>query len=537
MVARTARLCVMMAGSALAGWGIIAPHTARAADAPPAAGTNVDWPGYNNDYQAQRYSPLHQITDKNVGSLKEVCRIKVQDGGSFHTGPIVVDGTLYVTTAHDTVAIDPRNCAEKWRNTYTSSHEDVWGVNRGVAYMNGRLFRGTPDGALIAIDANTGKTIWKDDVGNPGNGEFLSGAPVAWNGVVFTGTAGSDWGVRGRVMAYDATDGRELWRFNLIPTGDEPGADTWKVKKSALTGGGGTWTSLTLDVSRGELVVPVGNPAPDLDAEYRPGDNLYTDGVVVLDTRTGALKWYHQMKAHDGVDHDIAAAPTLYRTPNLQDMMAVGGKDGLLVGIDRETRKVVFRTPVTTIENEDVIPTEQGDHVCPGLLGGVEWNGASYDPKHNALLVGAVDWCAVMKKGKPKYVAGELFYGGEPIQDPVDKAHGWITSVDAESGKVNWKYQTEAPIVAGVTATAGGVTFSGDTKGKFFALETATGKPLFAMQTPGMMAGGVITYQVDDKQYVALTSGNVSRLTFGELGDPTVIVMGLDPKSKRASAE
>ena len=169
------------------------PLAAVAANTEP----DTNWPGYNNDYVAQRYSTLKQINVKNVGSLKEVCRIKVQEGGSFHTGPIVVDGTMYVTTAHDTVAIDPANCKELWRNTYASYHEDVWPVNRGVAYMNGKLFRGTPDGRLLALDAKTGKLLWKDVVGDPDRGEFLSGSPVAWNGVVYTGTAGSDWGCAG----------------------------------------------------------------------------------------------------------------------------------------------------------------------------------------------------------------------------------------------------------------------------------------------------------------------------------------------------
>ena len=167
------------AGAALAASLFIAPHTLRA-DIVPTNGTEVDWPGYNNDYASQRFSPLHQITAKNVGSLKEVCRIKVKDGGSFHAGPIVINGVMYVTAGRDTIAIDPRNCQEKWRNTYTSSYEDVWSVNRGAAYNNGRVFRGLPDGALIAIDAETGKTLWKDQVGIR---ELASSCPARrWHG-------------------------------------------------------------------------------------------------------------------------------------------------------------------------------------------------------------------------------------------------------------------------------------------------------------------------------------------------------------------
>ena len=187
------RICrtLLLAGVAACTVGLGLAGPAGAADAPS---QNVDWPAYNNDMMAQRFSPLKQINAGNVTSLQEVCRVKIQDGGSFHTGPIVVDGVMYVTTARDTVALDPRTCKEIWRHTYRSSIEDVWPVNRGVTYMNGRLFRGTGNGRLLAIDAKTGKQIWEDVAGDPARGEFLSGAPIAANGVVYTGTAGSDWG-------------------------------------------------------------------------------------------------------------------------------------------------------------------------------------------------------------------------------------------------------------------------------------------------------------------------------------------------------
>lgn len=517
------------AAACAAALGCAAPALAQESSPAP----NVGWPNYNNDLQGQRYSPLKQINAGNVAQMHEVCRVKLQDGGTFQNGPIVVNGVMYVTTVRDTVALDPRDCREIWRSKYTSAHEDVFPVNRGAAYMNGRLYRGTADGKLLAIDAASGKILWENIVGDPDRGEFLSAAPLAWNGVVYVGTAGSDWGARGRVLAFDAGTGRELWRFHLIPTGDEPGADSWKSAKSTITGGGGSWAALTLDISAGELFVPVGNPAPDLDPSYRPGDNLYTDSVVVLDARTGKLKWYHQLKAHDALDHDVGAAPTLFRSPDVQDIVAIASKDGHVVGVDRETHRQLYRTPVTTIENEGGVPTEQGMHACPGLVGGVEWNGTAYDRTRNSLYVGAVDWCATFKKGKPKYIAGQFFFGGDPNFDDADRASGWVTALDAVTGKEQWKYHAQKPVVSGITPTAGGVVFAGDTGGTFFALDSATGKPLYTLPTQGMVAGGVVTYAVDGKQYVAFTSGNVSRITFGGLGDPSIIVLGL-PDQKRA---
>ncbi len=175
-------------------------------------------------------------------------------------------------------------------------------------------------------------------------------------------------------------------------------------------------------------------------------------------------------------------------------------------------------------------------HVCPGLLGGVEWNGAAFDLPKNSLYVGAVDWCAVMKKGEPKWVGGEFFFGGTPVQDPPDQASGWVTALDATNGKVKWQYHAKAPVVSGITPTAGGILFGGDTKGTFFALDSDSGKPVFTMPTDGMIAGGVVTYAIAGKQYVAFTSGNVSRITFGALGDPTLIVLALDKTAPSAES-
>ncbi len=157
--------------------------------------------------------------------------------------------------------------------------------------------------------------------------------------------AGSELGARGRVMAYDAETGKELWRFNTIPMGDELGADTWKRKNTAKTGGGGVWGAMTLDPSTGELFVPVGNAWPDIDKAYRPGTNLFTNSIVALDARTGALKWWYQVTPEDWQDMDLVAPPVLYRDSKIRDVVALGGKDGYVTAIDRDTRKPIFRAP------------------------------------------------------------------------------------------------------------------------------------------------------------------------------------------------
>ena len=355
------------------------------------------WPTYNNGYDGQRFSPARSITPANVGTLKRVCEANLGDAGSFHSGLVVIDRTLYVTTAHTTVAIDAADCSIRWRHVYKPEQLEVYPVNRGVAHLDGRIYRGTADGRVLSLDAKTGKQLWIVKAGDPLQGAFFSSAPIAWKGIVFIGAAGSDWGVRGYVLALDAKTGREKWRFYTIPMGNEPGADSWKDPQSAARGGGGMWTTYTLDSATGELFVPVGNPTPDYTPDRRPGANLYTDSVVVLDALTGKLKWHHQFTSNDGLDYDFGAAPALYTGGKGGKLLAAGSKDGNLYVLDRSTRRVLSKTPVTTIENAGARPTPEGIRACPGPLGGVEWNGPAVDPRSRAIYVGSVDYCFLYK--------------------------------------------------------------------------------------------------------------------------------------------
>jgi alcohol dehydrogenase (cytochrome c) len=499
------------------------------------AGGDTQWSSYNGTVDGQRYSPLKQITAENASRLGEVCRVQVEDVGSFHTGLVEVDGVIYLTTALDTLAIDASDCEIKWRHHYEPEQEPVWMVNRGVAYANGKVFRGTPDARLLALDAQTGKVVWQHQAGDPLQAEFFSAAPQVYQGLVIIGASGGDWGIRGRVMAYDIDDGREVWRFNTIPRGDEPGAKSWKNAGTARHGGGGTWTTTTLDMAAGEVYVPVGNPAPDFIPTLRPGENLYANSLVVLDARTGQLRWHHQLISNDGQDLDLGAAPMLYFSSKGAPMVVFGSKDGYVYGINRETHQRVFKQPITTIKNHGVAPTPEGVEVCPGALGGVEWNGPAMDRLNQAIVVGTVDWCAILKRD-PNYVfkPGQINLGGTWTFEKPGK--GWIVALDPDTGEIRWKYETAGPQVAGVTPTAGGVVFSGDMAGNFLVLESKTGRELFKSQTGGGMAGGVITYMRKGKQFVAAASGNVSRLTFGTAGSPSLVIYALDAEGKAQKA-
>lgn len=511
--------------------------TVHAEEAAPPDPPNTQWLSYNGNVNGQRYADLRQINTGNVAQLGEICRLQVDEAGSFHSGIIQVDGTLFVTTATDTLAVDATTCALRWRHHYdTQEHGGTaLQVNRGVAYASGRLFRGTVDGRLLAIDAKDGTTLWQYQIGDPQQGEFFAAAPQVFQGLVIIGAAGGDWGIRGRVMAFDAATGREVWRFYTIPQGDDPGAESWKNAPSARYGGGGTWTTYTLDMAAGEVFIPVGNPAPDFLPEHRPGENLYSNSLVVLDAATGKLKWYHQLLSNDGLDLDLGAAPALYYNSKGERMVAFGGKDGYLYGVNRETKKRVFKTAVTTVTEPKLLPDGKTLELCPGILGGVEWNGPAVDRANHAIVVGSVDWCATMTRDEEfEFKPGTFNFGGSYKQ--LEKSRGWIVAVDADTGAVRWQYEAPAPQISGITPTAGGLIFAGDTAGRFVALDSKSGKPLYTAETGGALAGGVITYMRDNRQYVAFASGNVSRLTFGAVGRPTLVVYGLGGKSPAAPA-
>ena len=515
------RTCLAAAG--VAAYALLL-GAAMAQEASPGA----SWPTYNNSLDGQRFSSLKQITPANAAQLGEVCRVQIDGPTSFHGGLIVSEGVIYAATGRETVALDAATCALRWKFAYQPEDERCGGSSRGVALLDGRVFRGTCDGRLIALDAATGKLLWKNVIASPRLGESTPGAPLAWQGVVYMGIAGSDLGIRGRVLAFDAATGKELWRFHTIPMGNETGAETWTRPESAKTGGGGVWGAMSLDVSRGELFIPVGNPWPDLDSHIRPGTNLFTNSVVVLDARTGALKWWHQISPGDWMDLDLTAAPMLYRPSGARDLVAIGGKDGHVTVIDRDTHKVVYRVPVTTVEPLRKPPTNQGARMCPGFAGGVEWNGPAMDWLNGALIVGAVDICFIVKlKPNAVYKPGTADWGG--TVEPDGAATGWITSLDSESGAVRWKYHAEKPVVAGITPTAGGVTFAGDLAGNFLVFNSKTGELAHQVKVGGAMAGGVVTYEMGGRQYVAFAAGNISRNAFGDAGLPSVVVMRLNP--------
>jgi PQQ-dependent dehydrogenase (methanol/ethanol family) len=490
------------------------------------AAADGGWLTYNRDYQGRRFSKLAQITPDNVKGLSPVCIFQPGEAGSFETSPVIDGDRLFITTTHRTFAIDAATCRKIWEHDYTPPGAEGLPVNRGVAVYRGKVVRGTSDGHLIALDAATGALLWDVWVANSLHGYNINGSVTAFGGKVFTGLGGADRGATGHVYAFDVETGKLIWTFDPVPTGAEPGADSWG--KGTAVGGGSSWSAITIDPKERLLYVPIGNPGADMDGALRPGDNLYTDSVVVLGADTGKLVWHAQQVAHDTHDWDTAAAPLLYDLDG-KKFMAVASKDGWLYLYDRASHALLARSETTTHLNADR-PLAAGDamRVCPATLGGTEWNGPALDPASRTLFVGAVDWCGTFKVERS---AGSTFGGGLDW-DPFDRASGWIRAFDAVTGQVKWRRHVDGPMVAGLTPTAGGLVFTGTPTGEFWALSARTGDVLYRFNTGGAIAGGVSTYQVGGRQYVAVPSGNASQTIWHSTGAPTLIVFALPVETK-----
>ena len=530
------------------------PASGPAPTATPNAITG-DWPSYNKTLTSERYSQLSQINTKNVGKLKVLCTYDTGRYTSFETGPIMVNGALIGTTEHDIFSIDPTNCHENWRTHVDYKPASLLAVNRGAAYLDGLLFRGTEDGRVLAYDIKTGKRVWEATIADPKIGESTPAAPIAWNGLVFIGNAGGDnKGVKGRMYALDAKTGKIVWEFYLVPkTEGDPtrgpqGATpldmtTWKNAPGTPITGGATWTSYTLDPVTGELYIPGGNPAPDFAIGPREGENLYSGSVVVLDAKTGAYKRDFKLVPKDWHDWDVSTAPALIQTEGGKKLLSVAPKDGHLYGFDLATNTMLYRTPVTRIENADApFAIDKAVHFCPGTVGGAEWNGPAYDPQTNLILIGEVDWCATVrlqndeqiqevKPGKPwSGMATINPYRTYGTPDSFGNWAGWVYAADADTGVWKWRLKSNYPILSGMTPTAGGIVFFGDMGGNFYVLDAANGQRLWGQKIGGAIGGGVITYTADGVQRVAVATGFTSILWPTEVVTGKIVILGLGDK-------
>lgn len=505
--------------------------TERIARAPAAEPEN--WLTYHGGYDAQRYSRLDQITTANAADLEEAWRMALPVPHAFEATPLVADGVMYFTTGGHTAvyAVDAATGQEKWHHAERIP-DDVaaccdW-VNRGVALGDGLVFFTTLDARLLALDAQTGETVWERTLADYRDGYTATVAPLFVKGMVVSGISGGEYGIRGFLDAFDAQTGERAWRFWTVPEPGQPGSETWEGDLPTWrTGGGATWVTGSYDPELDLLYWPVGNPGPDFNGEVRPGDNLYTDSVVALDPDTGELRWHFQFTPHDVWDYDgvnelVLADLTVGGRPTRALLHA--DKNGHYYVLDRTDGSFLVGTPFARVSwttgldpktgrpnvNPPAELTSAFEPVCPGPAGAKEWMHMAFSPETERVYLPVIENCAVFRAGQAFYRAGLPFWGSAADAAAMGpgESHGFLRALDAATGETAWEVRTEHPVAAGALATAGGLVFWGEATGTLHATDARTGEDVWTHEAPmGVHAAGPMTYAVDGKQYVAIPVG------------------------------
>jgi PQQ-dependent dehydrogenase (methanol/ethanol family) len=505
---------------------------------------NVNWLHTNGDYGQLRYYGGNQINTGNVKNLKPAFVFQTEVVESMETAPIVVDGVMYLTTSYNHVyAVDAATGKEFWHYKHKMGPVTTFCCgpnNRGVAISGGRVFMGTLDARLVALDAKTGNVLWNVEIADPEKGYSETMAPTVVDGKVLIGTNGGEYGIRGFVKAFDANDGKVVWTFHTVPEKGHEGV--WAVndatgrnmkrdiaaekaqfaKDSSFwqTLGGGVWMNPTVDLANRTVWFVVGNPSPDLYGAERPGDNLYTDSIVAVDLDKGTYKCHFQYIAHDVWDLDAVSPPILVDVKDKGGRMVPGvihgGKTGHVYVHDRKDCSLIrFSEAMIPQENMWVLPTPEGARMLPGANGGVEWSPMSWDPKNRLAIALNLHQPMTYHVEAAKYPGGsKLWLGGAFKVIPSEKQWGRVAAVNIDTGKVVWKHDTEQPLIGGGLATAGGLYFFGEGNGSFNALDTKSGKKLWSFNCGAGANAMPVSYMVGGKQYVAMGCGGNTQLDF-----------------------
>ncbi|MCW8905203.1 PQQ-dependent methanol/ethanol family dehydrogenase [Sedimenticola sp.] len=497
--------------------------------------------------QGQRFSPLKQINQENVGKLLPIWSFSF--GGEKQRGqeaqPIVHDGVMYVTGSYSRLfAIDIKSGEELWQ--YDARLPDgimpcCDVINRGAAIHGDLIYFGTLDAKLVALDRMTGKVKWSKKIGDYKAGYSITAAPMVVEGKVITGVSGGEFGIIGKIEALDAETGKLVWSRPTIEghmgmlngkestmTGNKnatwPG-DMWKY------GGGATWLGGTYDAETRTIFYGTGNPAP-WNSHLRPGDNLYSTSRIALDPDTGEIKWHYQTTPNDGWDFDGVNEVVSFNIDG-QKLAATADRNGFFYVLNREQGKLVNATPfvrditwakeidlktgrpVYNDDNRPGNPTASSDgkkgksvFSVPSFLGGKNWMPMAYSQETELFYVPSNEWGMEIWNEPVNYKKGAAYLGaGFTIKPLFEDYIGSLKAINPKDGKIVWEYKNNAPLWGGVMTTAGGLVFTGTPEGYLKAFDARTGKELWKFQTGSGIVGQPITWEQDGEQYVSVVSG------------------------------
>ena len=487
-----------------------------------------NWLTYRGDYSGQNYRPLKQIHKGNVADLRVdwVFQTGVGAAAKFQTVPLVVDGMMYITAPYNNgYALDARTGRRLWRYQRSLPDQSLCcgPINRGFALLRDKLFMATLDSHLVALDTKTGNVLWDIERADYRIGYSSTGAPLIVKDKVIIGTGGGEYGVRCFVDAYDPDTGKRLWRFWTIPAAGEPGSETW-LGDSWKTGGAPTWMTGTYDPELDLLYWCTGNPAPDLNGETRLGDNLYSASVVALDPDTGKMKWYFQFTPHDVHDWDANEVPVLLDLEmdgKPRKLLVQSNRNGFYYVLDRETGEFLHANAVARVTWASGIdangrpmvlpntaPTPGRQPAVPGNGRRVQLDGAFLQSRRRSAIRGGSRGVHRLLQQRAGAGAGPLLAGELSRVKPDEDTWGVVKALVPTTGEVKWEFKFHTPTWAGTLSTAGGLVFVGDMEGYLTALDAHTGKSLWRFQTGSPITTHPITYMLDGKQIVAVAAGS-----------------------------
>jgi alcohol dehydrogenase (cytochrome c) len=487
-----------------------------------------NWLTYWDDYQGHHFSALNQITAANAVLLKARWARQMPGPATLEATPLAVDGILYTSGSPGQVfALDARTGLQIWKYERKPRKVNPYGsnpFNRGVAVLGSRVFFGTLDAALVALDARSGRPLWETQVADTMRGYSLTSAPLAIKDKVIVGVAGGEFGIRGFVDAYDAATGKRLWRFNAVPGPGEFGHDTWKGD-SWKQGGASTWLTGSYDPDQDVLYWGIGNPGPDHNARVRQGDNLFSCSVVALDAATGKRKWHYQFSPGDS--HDWDAAEDLILADQVfsgepRKLILQANRNGLFYVLDRTSGKFLLGKPFVRqtwnrgfdSQGRPIVAPEaeaspEGVMVYPGI-GGTNWQAPSYDAATGTMYLAFSDAGFGFMRATAAYEPGKVYMGGRGFPSENAESQAGFRAIDTETGAVRWEYRVSMPsFSAGVLSTAGGVVFGATAEGNLIALDAKTGGLLWQFQTGAPITSSPMSYAVQGRQFVAVAAGNV----------------------------
>ena len=490
------------------------PATAPVAAQQSLPSVGADWSQYNGDTSGRRYSTLNQINSTNVKDLSLAWTLPTK-GLAIKGTPIVVDGVMYVTTPNHVWAVDATTGLKLWAYERKSIGNMI--ANRGVAYLDGKVYFGTPDAHVIALDAVTGKLVWDVTVADVAFGYYIATSPLIVKGKLIIGTSGDVADVTHALHALDPATGKELWKLDTIPAAGEPGADTWPSEEARKHGGGPLWITGTYDPNLGLMYWGTGNPHPVLAGNVREGANLYTCTILAIDPETGKIKWFFQPSPHDTRDWDAVETNILFDATidgKPRKLLAHASRNGYYFLLDRATgERIVTKTfmPVNFAKGLNAkgepIPDPAKEETPGGVLihgvanGSANWPPPSLSLQTGLFYVNAEEgwsywYSALDASGKP-----EDHQGGSAIS--VEE-NSLMLALDPKTGKEVWRRDTgrSARNYSGILTTAGHLLFGGDAYGNLLALDPATGKALWHTRPGGNLTDGPMTFERNGKQYV-----------------------------------